>query len=251
MADPIKQFVITPLHESPLMVGGMDLSFTNSSLWMVLSIVVSIVLIGIGARKKSLVPGRMQALSEIAYEFVADMVKENIGSKGRQYFPFVFSIFMFVLMGNVLGLIPWSFTITSHIIVTGILAVLVFVAVTIFGLVNHGAQFFTLFAPAGTPWPLLLLIVPLELISFMIRPVTLSVRLFANMMAGHLMVKIFASFSVMLFAGLGATGLLIGIVPVLFNSALLALELLVACLQAYIFAILSCIYLKDSVDLHH
>jgi len=203
MADPIKQFVITPLHESPLMVGGMDLSFTNSSLWMVLSIVVSIVLIGIGARKKSLVPGRMQALSEIAYEFVADMVKENIGSKGRQYFPFVFSIFMFVLMGNVLGLIPWSFTITSHIIVTGILAVLVFV------------------------------------------------RLFANMMAGHLMVKIFASFSVMLFAGLGATGLLIGIVPVLFNSALLALELLVACLQAYIFAILSCIYLKDSVDLHH
>lgn len=251
MADPIHQFVITPLHDAPLMIGGMDLSFTNSSLWMVLSVLAGIALIGIGARSKSLVPGRMQALSEIAYEFVADMVKENIGSKGRQYFPFVFSIFIFILMGNVLGLIPWSFTITSHIIVTGILALFVFIAVTIFGLINHGTKFFTLFAPSGTPWPLLLLIVPLELISFMIRPVTLSVRLFANMMAGHLMVKVFASFSIMLFAGLGAAGAFAGLVPVLFNSALLALELLVACLQAYIFAILSCIYLKDSVDLHH
>jgi len=251
MADPIKQFVITPLHDAPLMVSGMDLSFTNSSLWMVLSLIAAVVLIGIGARRKSLVPCRMQALSEIAYEFVANMVKENIGSKGRQYFPFVFSLFLFILMGNVLGLIPGSFTITSHIIVTGVLAASVFVAVTIFGLINHGTQFFTLFAPSGTPWPLLILIVPLELISFMIRPVTLSVRLFANMMAGHLMVKVFASFSIMLFAGLGAAGAFAGLVPVLFNTGLLALELLVACLQAYIFAILSCIYLKDSVDLHH
>ena len=249
MADPIKQFVITPYI--PLEIGGMDLSLTNSATWMFAAVAVSAVLLGIGARKKSMIPERMQALSEIAYEFIADMVKENIGPKGRQYFPFIFSLFFFILFGNVLGLIPASFTFTSHIIVTGILALSVFFAVTIFGIINHGTHFFTLFAPSGTPWPLLLLIVPLEIISFVIRPVTLSVRLFANMMAGHLMVKVLASFSVMLFAGLGAVGILAGLVPVIFNAALLALELLVACLQAYIFAILSCIYLKDTVDLHH
>lgn len=248
MADPIHQFVIEPLI--PLKAGGIDISFTNSALWMTLAVASSFLLFSTGSRKKALVPGRMQSVAEMGYEFVAGMVKENIGSKGRQYFPLVFSLFFFILMGNVLGLIPMSFTITSHIIVTGVLAVMIFLGVTIFGLINHGAHFFSLFIPPGTPLPLLVLIFPLELISFVIRPVTLSVRLFANMMAGHLMLKVFASFSVMLL-GIGVGGYVLALVPVFFNSALLALELLVAVLQAYIFAILSCIYLKDTVDLHH
>lgn len=248
MADPIHQFVITPLI--PLEIGGVDVSFTNSALWMSLAVVASFVLFVSGSTRKALVPDRIQSIAEMGYEFIANLVKENIGTKGMQYFPLIFCLFFFILMGNVLGLLPASFTFTSHIIVTFMLALLVFLGVTILGFVNHGTHFFSLFMPAGTPWPLLLLIVPLELISFAVRPITLSVRLFANMMAGHLMLKVFASFSVML-VGLGTGGILLGLVPVAFNAALLALELLVAVLQAYIFAILSCIYLKDTVDLHH
>lgn len=248
MADPIHQFVIQPLI--PLQIGGVDVSFTNSALWMSLAVVASFALFATGASKKAMVPGRLQTMAEMGYEFVANMVKENVGTKGMQYFPLIFSLFFFVLFGNVMGLIPMSFTFTSHIIVTAMLAIVIFLAVTIFGIANHGTHFLSLFMPPGTPWPLLILIVPLELISFVIRPVTLSVRLFANMMAGHLMLKVFASFSTMLLA-LGFGGYFLALVPVFFNSALLALELLVAVLQAYIFAILSCIYLKDTVDLHH
>ena len=248
MADPIKQFAIEPLV--PFQMGGVDLSFTNSSLWMVIGALASITLLSLATRKKALVPGRLQVTAEILYEFIAGMIRENTGPKGRQYFPLIFTLFIVVLMGNVLGLIPHSFTYTSHIIVTFALAAMIFFAVTIFGIINHGAKFFTLFAPSGVPIALQFLIVPIEILSFMIRPITLSVRLFANMVAGHLMLKVFAGFSTMLL-GLGVGGVALGLVPMIFNVAIYALELLVALLQAYIFAILSAIYLKDTVDLHH
>lgn len=248
MADPIKQFVVTPII--PFEVSGIDLSFTNSSLWMVIAACVSVTFLMISTHKRSMVPGRLQAVSEILYEFVANMIRDNTGPEGRRYFPLIFTIFMVVLMGNMLGLIPYSFTYTSHIIVTMSLALIVFFSVTIFGFVNHGLKFLTLFAPAGMPAPLLFLIVPIEILSFMIRPLTLAFRLFANMMAGHLMLKVFAGFSVML-AGAGIGGVVAGLLPTFFNVAMYALELLVALLQAYVFAILSSIYLKDTLDLHH
>lgn len=246
--DPIHQFVIQPLV--PFQFEGVDLSFTNSALWMVIGAVSSSMLLSIAIRKQALIPGRLQAFAEMLYEFIAGMVRENIGSHGRQYFPMIFTLFIMVLMGNVLGLLPYSFTYTSHIIVTGALAAVVFFTVLVFGFMNHGLHFLSLFAPPGVPLVLQFLIVPLELVSFIVRPFTLSLRLFANMMAGHLMLKVFAGFSTML-VGLGVGGILAGAVPMVFNVALLTLELLVALLQAYIFAILSCIYLKDTVDLHH
>lgn len=248
MADPIHQFVIVPIID--FQVGGIDLSFTNSSLWMTIGALVSVTFLTLATRKKALVPGRLQVSAEMLYEFIAGMIRENTGPKGRMYFPLIFTIFMIVLMGNVLGLIPYSFTYTSHIIVTFILAAIIFLTVTIVGIVKNGTKFFTLFAPSGVPLGLLLLLVPIELLSFLIRPVTLSVRLFANMVAGHLMLKVFAGFSTMVL-GLGLGGVLVGILPMLFNVAIYALELLVALLQAYIFAILSAIYLKDTVELHH
>ena len=248
MADPIKQFVITPII--PFEVSGIDLSFTNSALWMVIGAVTAATFLMLSTRKQALVPGRLQAVSEMMYEFVAGMVRDNVGSHGRQYFPMIFTLFIVVLMGNVLGLIPYSFTYTSHIIVTGALALSIFLIVTVMGFVNHGFKFLTLFTPPGVPLVMQLLIVPIEVLSFLIRPATLSLRLFANMMAGHLMLKVFAGFSVMML-GLGGVGLVAGLIPMFFNVALYMLELLVAALQAYIFAILSCIYLKDTVDLHH
>ncbi|MCD8497161.1 MAG: F0F1 ATP synthase subunit A [Alphaproteobacteria bacterium] len=248
MADPIHQFQIFPII--PLYVGDMDLSFTNSSLWMTIAAVTSCTFLILATQKKALVPGRMQAFAEILYEFVASMIRENTGAEGRRYFPVIFTIFMIVLMGNVLGLIPYSFTYTSHIIVTGVLALLIFAMVTVLGFVNHGTHFLSLFSPPGVPFALKLFIVPIEVLSFIIRPVTLSVRLFANMLAGHLMLKVFAGFSTML-AAVGFGGVLAGFVPMIFNVALYALELLVALMQAYIFAILSSIYLKDTLDLHH
>lgn len=248
MADPIKQFVIKPIV--PFEVAGHDLSFTNSSLWMAIAVVTLTTFFLIATRKKALLPGRAQAFSEILYEFVAGMIRENTGPDGRRYFSIIFTLFAVVLMGNLLGLLPYSFTYTSHIIVTGVLAVLIFLMVTIFGIVNHGTKFFSLFAPSGVPLALQFFIVPIELLSFIIRPVTLSVRLFANMVAGHLLLKVFAGFSTMA-VGAGIGGVLFGIFPMAFNVAIYALEFLVALLQAYIFAILSAIYLKDTVDLHH
>jgi len=248
VADPIKQFVITPII--PFEVSGIDLSFTNSALWMVIGAVVSSAFLMIAIQKQSLVPSRLQSVAEMMYEFVAGMVRDNVGNHGRQYFPMIFTLFIIVLMGNVLGLIPYSFTYTSHIIVTGALALAIFLVVTIMGFVNHGLKFLTLFTPPGVPFVMQLMIVPIEILSFLIRPATLSLRLFANMMAGHLMLKVFAGFSVMLL-GLGGVGIVAGLIPMLFNVAIYSLELLVAVLQAYIFAILSCIYLKDTVDLHH
>jgi F-type H+-transporting ATPase subunit a len=197
----------------------------------------------IATRKQAIVPGRMQVFAENMYEFVASMIRDNIGSQGRQFFPLIFTVFMVVLMGNMLGMIPYSFTYTSHIAVTMGLALAIFLLVTILGFVRHGLHFFTLFCPAGVPWALKPLIIPIEILSYLIRPVTLSVRLFANMMAGHLMLKVFAGFSV-------AMGVGLGILPMFFNVALIGFEFLIAFLQAYVFTILSCIYLKDAIDLH-
>lgn len=248
MADPIHQFEIYPLIN--LSVGNLDLSYTNSSLWMSIAVVVSTIGLSMAMRRRALVPGRAQVFAEMVYEFVAGMIRENIGSKGRQYFPLIFTLFIIVLMGNMLGLLPYSFTYTSHIIVTAALAFFIFFIVLMIGIFKHGFHFFSLFLPPGVPWWLVPLIVPIEIMSFMIRPVTLSVRLFANMIAGHIMLKVFAGFSV----GMAATGSFVvvaGIFPMLFNSVLIGFELLIAFLQAYVFAILSCIYLKDTVEIGH
>ena len=248
MANPVAQFVIE--KKIPLEAGGVDLSFTNSAVWMALGIIISVAFLSIAMKKKELVPGRMQMTAELLYEFVAKMVKENIGPKGRAFFPFVFTLFIFVLMGNLLGLFPKSFTYTSHLAVTGALALTVFFAVIIFGFINHGFKFLSLFVPAGVPWWVLPLIIPIELISFFVRPLTLSVRLFANMMAGHIMLKIIAGFAVAA-AGLGGVGVAVGFAPAFVGMLMILFELLVAFIQAYVFAILSCVYLKDAVDLHH
>lgn len=248
MADPIKQFVIKPII--PIEVAGIDISFTNSSLWMVLAVVSSIALFTLTTRKKALVPGRGQIISESIYKFVANMVRENIGTRGMEYFPLIFTLFMIVLMGNMLGMIPYSFTYTSHIIVTVTLAMLVFFTVLIIGFVRHGTHFFDLFIPPGVPAWLMPLIIPIELLSFLVRPITLSVRLFANMMAGHLVLKVFAGFSVAMLS-LGAAGPFISMVPAIFNVALIIFEFLIAFLQAYVFATLSCIYLKDTIEIAH
>ena len=248
MANPIKQFEIQPLV--PLHIGGLDISYTNSALWMTIAVVVSTILFSVSMRKRALVPGRMQAFAEMIYEFVASMIRDNIGAKGRQYFPLVFTLFMIVLLGNMLGMLPYSFTYTSHIIVTAALAFLIFLVVIMVGLYKHGLHFFSLFLPPGVPAWLIPLILPIEIMSFLTRPITLSVRLFANMIAGHIMLKVFAGFSIGMFAA-GGPMTLAGLGPMLFNSIMIGFEFLIAFLQAYVFAVLSCIYLKDSVEIDH
>jgi len=248
VADPIKQFVVKTIV--PLEIGGADVSFTNSAMWMVAGVLLSTFFLTYFMRRKSLVPDRGQVIAEMLYEFVANMIRENIGSKGRQYFPLIFSLFIIVLMGNLLGMIPYSFTYTSHIIVTMALALMVFFIVIVVGVIRNGFQFFTLFVPPGVPLWLCPIIVPLEIMSFLARPVTLAVRLFANMMAGHLILKVFAGFSVAMLS-LGVGGFVAGLVPMFFNVIFIAFEILIALLHAYVFTVLSCIYLKDSVDLHH
>lgn len=217
---------------------------------MAIAVVTSTVFLTMAMRRKALVPGRAQIFAESLYEFVASMIRENIGPKGRQYFPLIFTLFVVVFLGNALGLLPYSFTYTSHIIVNAALAFMIFLVVVAIGIGKHGAHFFHIFLPPGVPWWLTPLIIPIEVLSFLIRPVTLSVRLFANMIAGHIMLKVFAGFSAGMVA-MGATGLALGILPMLFNSVLIGFELLIAFLQAYVFAILSCIYLKDTVEIGH
>ncbi|HBR69730.1 MAG TPA: F0F1 ATP synthase subunit A [Rhodospirillaceae bacterium] len=248
MADPIHQFVIEPII--PLSIGGYDLSFTNSALWMTIAAGLSLTFLTSAMKRKALVPGRAQIFAEMIYQFVAGMIRENIGPKGREYFPLVFTVFVIVLMGNMLGMIPYSFTFTSHIIVTGILALLIFLLVVGIGIYRHGLHFFSLFIPPGVPAPMLLVLVPIELLSFLVRPITLSVRLFANMMAGHIVLKVFAGFSTAML-GMGGIGMVLGFIPAAFNVALISLELLIAFLQAYVFALLTCIYLKDTIEIHH
>jgi F-type H+-transporting ATPase subunit a len=246
--SPLHQFEIQPLFHLP--VAGVDLAFTNSSLWMMIAVVISITFFTLATRPRAVVPGRLQAMAEGMYGFIANMVRDNTGTGGMHYFPLVFTLFMIVLLGNMLGMIPKSFTYTSHIIVTGALAMFIFFMVLGIGLVRHGTHFFSLFLPPGVPLWLAPVIIPIELISFLVRPVTLSVRLFANMMAGHIMLKVFAGLSVTAL-GMGTAGYAVGLFPALFNSALMAFEVLIAFLQAYVFTILTCIYLKDTIEIDH
>ena len=239
--NPLEQFELERLV--PIHIGGVDASFTNSALFMVIAAVLATLLLVVGTRHKAMVPGRLQSIAELSFEFIANMVNENVGPAGRPYIPFVFTLFMFVLFADLLGMIPYTFTATSHNAVTFALAFFIFILVTIIGLVKHGFKFFSLFVPHGVPVLLLLILVPIEVISYLIRPITLSVRLFANMMAGHTMVKIIAGFIVPL-------GILAGWVPLLFIAALTGLEIGIAGIQAFIFAILTCIYLNDALHLH-
>lgn len=247
-SNPLEQFVIHPIV--PLEVGGVDISFTQSALWMMLAVLSATALMTLAMRKGEMVPGRWQNLSEMFYDFLSNVVNDTLGpDEGRKYFPFVFSLFMLILMGNLLGLVPYSFTFTSHIIVTLVLAVAVFLLATMVGIVKHGLHFFSLFLPRGVPLIMAPLIIVIEIISYLSRPISLSVRLCANMTAGHTMLKIFAGFTASLLA-IGVGGALAGIVPLLLNIALIGLELMIAFIQAYVFAILTCIYLKDAIELH-
>jgi F-type H+-transporting ATPase subunit a len=238
--DPLHQFEIQRLI--PIDIGGVDISFTNSALWMVISIAVVSLLLSFATRGRALVPGRLQSCAEVLYEIVANMVRESIGSGGRQYFPFIFTLFMFVLCANLLGLIPMSFTPTSHIVVTFAMAFAIFLAVTVIGFVRHGAGYLRMFFPHGAPAWTAVILVPVEVISYLSRPVSLSVRLFANMMAGHILLKVFAGF--VLLMGVA------GVVPLAALIGVTALEVLVSILQAYIFTILTCVYLHDAIHMH-
>ncbi len=240
--NPLEQFQIHRIV--PIKLGGIDASFTNSALCMVIATMLVALLMLYGMRRQALVPGRLQSTAEMAYEFVANMLQENVGKEGMVFFPFVFTLFMFILFANLLGMVPFSFTTTSHIAVTFALAIVVFIGVTIIGFSLHGLHYLKLFVPSGVPWFLLILLIPIELLSYLIRPVSLSVRLFANMLAGHTMLKVFAGFVV-------ALGALLGWAPLAFVVALTGLEILIAFLQAYVFAILTCIYLNDAVHMHH
>jgi F-type H+-transporting ATPase subunit a len=225
-------------------------AFTNANEIMVLGAVLLLGLLVIGMRPRAVVPGRLQAAAEAGYSFIMDMCVDTIGPEGRRFFPFIFTLFFFVLMGNLLGLWPYFFTYTSHIAITAALAVLVIVLVTVVALAHHGLRFFTYFFPAGAPKLLAPLIIPVEIISYLSRPVSLSIRLFANMVAGHVMFEVFASFMLMLVAALGTLGYVAAAFPLAINVILIGFELLVAALQAYVFAILTCIYLHDAVHLH-
>ena len=240
MASPLQQFEIKPI--APIEVGGVDISFTNSSLFMVIVITAVTLFLVLGMRKRAMVPGRWQSMAELSYEFIAGLIRENVGHEGRAYFPFVFTLFMFILFANIIGLIPYSFTVTSHIIVTFALAAVVFLGVTVIAILKHGVKFFGFFLPPGAPIYLAPLMVPIEVLSYLARPVTLALRLFANMMAGHTLLKVIAGFVVLLG--------LFGIAPLAVLVALFLLELIVAILQAYVFAILTCIYLHDALHLH-
>jgi F-type H+-transporting ATPase subunit a len=225
-------------------------SFTNASLFMVLSVAAAVLLMVYGMRQRSLVPGRLQSVAELSYEFVANMVRENVGPNGRQYFPFIFSLFIFVLMANMLGMVPYSFTVTSHIIVTFALAMTVFLGITLIAILRNGIHFFTHFMPAGVPMWLAPVIVPIEIISYLSRPISLSLRLCANMLAGHTTLKVFAGFVVSMI-GMGGALSASGILPLVMVTALTALEFLIAFLQAYVFAILTCLYLAEAVNMEH
>lgn len=246
MASPLEQFQIKPLTQPLFEIGGHPVSITNSALAMLVATAIVAVFLTVGIRKQAMVPGRLQSMVEMSYEFIANMIRDNVGTEGRRYFPFVFTLFMFVLFGNLLGMIPGAFTFTSHLAVTFALAAVIFVAVTIIGFARHGTHYFRMFFPHGAPLASAPILIPIELISYLSRPVSLSVRLFANMTAGHIILKIFAGFVV----SLGAFYLIPGIVPLAFLVALIALEFFVAFLQAYIFTILTCIYLNDAIHMH-
>lgn len=246
--DPIHQFQISKLI--PIEVGGLDFSFTNSSLFMVATVAIASAFLFLTTSNRGMVPSRMQSVSEMGYEFVASMLRDGAGSAGMRFFPMVFSLFMFVLVANLLGMFPYFFTVTSHLIVTFALAILVIGTVVVYGFWKHGFGFLKLFVPDGIPVALLPLVVFIEIISFLSRPISLSVRLFANMLAGHITLKVFAGFVTSLGA-LGAIGIGGAILPLIMTVALTGLEFLVAFLQAYVFAVLTCMYLNDALHPGH
>jgi F-type H+-transporting ATPase subunit a len=249
MADPIHQFQV--INYFPLgKVGSVSFAFTNSALYMGIAVGLTAVLMLGATAGRQLVPGRMQSIAELAYEFVADTIRNTIGDGGMRFFPLVFSLFMFILVSNIVGLIPYNFTVASHIIVTAALALLVFITVLVYGFWKNGLHFFNLFVPKGIPVYILPLIVFIEVLSFLSRPISHSVRLFANMLAGHITLKVFAGFVTML-GGLGFVGWVGASLPLALTVALTALELLVAFLQAYVFTILTCIYLNDALHPGH
>lgn len=249
MAGPIDQFKIKPLV-SLGEVGGYEIAFTNSAAYMALTVVAAGGFLFLSTIRRALVPGRWQASAEMLYEFVAKMLRENAGEHGMRFFPLVFSLFMFVLTANLIGMFPYAFTVTSHIVVTFALAMLVFLVVTIYGVVLNGFGFLRLFLPSGVPLALAPLIVPIEIVSYLSRPVSHSVRLFAVMLAGHITLKVFAGFVVSL-AGIGSVGLVAAILPLLMTVAITALEFLMSVIQAYIFTMLACMYLNDAIVSSH
>jgi F-type H+-transporting ATPase subunit a len=240
VANPVEQFKVEPLI--PFELGGVNVSFTNSALLMILAICLVTAFLTLSVRSRALVPGRWQSMAEVLYEFVANMIRDNVGSEGRKYFPFIFTLFMFVLFGNLLGMIPYSFTYTSHIIVTFGLAIVVFVGVTIIGFARHGFHYLRMFFPHGAPLATAVILVPIELISYCSRPFSLAIRLFANMTVGHIILQVMAGFVV----ALGVFGVL----PMAFLGGVTILEFGIALLQAYVFTILSCIYLHDAIHMH-
>jgi F-type H+-transporting ATPase subunit a len=243
MPDPIHQFNLEPIF--PIHIGGWDLSFTNSALFMLLAVLLTTAFFMMATRARALVPGRLQSVAELTYDFVADMLRSTIGKDGMKFFPYVFAIFIFVFVCNTVGIIPGAFSVTSHIIVTGALAAMVFLTVLVVGFAKNGLRFLKLFVPSGVPLVVLPLVVLIEVISFLTRPVSHSVRLFANMLAGHITLKVFGGFVVMLL-GAGSFAVLAPL-PLLMAIAITALEVLVAFLQAYVFAMLTCMYLNDAL----
>ncbi len=252
-AGPMEQFEVTRIV--PLSFGDLDVSFTNSAMWMVIGVSATLLFFLFATRGRALIPGRSQSIAEVLYEFVFDLVRDTIGPEGRKFFPYVFSLFIFILVANFFGLIPslpgmphalHTFTTTSHLIVTLALAMLTIAIVVVYGFYKNGFGFLKLFAPSGLPLWLMPLLVPIEVISFLSRPISLAVRLFANMFAGHIILKLFAGFVISLI-GAGGFISLLGIAPFLGAVAVTMLEFLVAALQAYVFAILTCIYLNDAV----
>ena len=242
--SPLAQFEVSKMVD--LHIGGLDLHITNSAVWMMAATVLVILFTTVFISRRALVPGRMQSLVELSYEFVANMIKDNVGHEGRPYFPFIFTLFMFILACNMLGMLPYSFTVTSQIVVTFGLAFVVFIGVTIIGFIKHGLGFFKFFLPHGVPGFLAPLVIPIEVLPYLIRPVSLGLRLFANLTAGHTMLKVFAGFIV----PLGAFYVIPGAIPMAAVIGLTVLEFAIAFLQAYVFAVLSCIYLHDAIHMH-
>ena len=242
MASPLEQFAIQDVSAPLFTIGGHHIAVTNSAIFMMAAVVISSALLLGGASKGAMIPGRVQAMAELFYEFIANMIRDNVGSAGKKFFPFIFSLFIFTLFGNILGMLPYGYTFTSQIAVTFFMAIVVFLGVTLIGLAKHGLHFFSLFFPHGAPLVTAPILIPIELVSYLSRPISLSVRLFANMTVGHVLLKVLAGFVV-------ALGIF-GVVPLAVLVAITALELLVALLQAYIFTILCCIYLNDALHLH-
>lgn len=249
MAGPLKQFEIVPLVRLGEFAGH-EISITNSALFMILTVAVSSGFLLLGIRSRALVPGRWQAAVEMVYEFVRKTLHDNTGEEGRRFFPLVFSLFMFILVANLLGMIPGGFTVTSHLIVTFALAMIVFLTVVIYGLARHGFGFLRLFLPPGVPLALAPFLVPIEIISFLSRPISHSVRLFAVMLAGHVMLKVFAGFVVSLSAA-GGFALALALPALVMTVLITILEFMMALIQAYVFTMLTCMYLNDALHPSH